>query len=117
MSVPHVSKPVDLLDRLVDVPPTRRECEQVLAFFLPRVADASPAIEAAAFGQARRELSAAVHHDLKDTYFLEGVELGHELTIRGSGFVGSGPYSHLSDGALDDAFSFIIGFLVEDVNR
>ena len=115
MSVPHATKPADLLDRLVDVPPTKVECAQLLAFFLQKVADSSPAIEATAYGQARRELSAAVHHDLKPTYFEEGVELGNELTLRASGFTGAGPYSHLSDEALAVAFSFIVDCLVEDV--
>lgn len=105
------------MDRLVDVPPTRAECAQILAFFLPRVADASPSIEATAYGQARRELSAAVHHDLKAPYFEEGVALGHELTIRAPGFTGAGPYSHLTLAALDEAFSFIVDCLVEDVAK
>lgn len=117
MSVPHATKPADLLDRLVDVPPTRAACAQLLAFFLPRVADSSPAIEPTVYGQARRELSAASHHDLAPTYFEEGVELGHEMTVRASGFTGAGPYSHLSDEALDVAFSFIVDCLVEGVDR
>ena len=117
MSVPHVSKPADLLDRLVDVPPTKDECAQILAFFLPRVADCSPAVEGSAYGQARRELCAATHLDLKPLYFEEGVELGQEVTVRASGFQTAGPYSHLSADALEDAFSFIVDCLVEDVSR
>lgn len=117
MSVPHVIKPACLLDRLVDVPPTKEECAQVLAFFLQRVADSSPAIEGSAYGQARRELSAAIHHDLSPNYFVEGVELGQEITVRASGFRGAGPYSHLSADALEDGFSFIVDCLVEDVSR
>lgn len=117
MSVTHAIKPADLLDRLVDVPPTKQEGAQILAFFLPLVADSSPAIEPTAYGQARRELSAAVHHDLKDAYFEEAVELGRELTVRAAGFVGAGPFSHLSNVALDGAFDMIVDCLVEDVTR
>lgn len=116
MSVPHVSKPACLLDRFVDMPPTKAECAQILAFFLPSVADCSPAVEGSAYGQARRELSAALHLDLKPFYFVEGVELGQEVTVRASGFSGSGPYSHLSADALEEAFSFIVDCLVEDVS-
>ena len=117
MSVPNVSKPTDLLDRLVDVPPTMVECAQILAFFLPRVADCSPAIEGSAYGQARRELSAATHVDLHPLYFEEAVELGQEITVRASGFNGTGPYSHLSTEALKDGFSFIVDCLVEGGSR
>lgn len=115
MSVPHVIKATDLLDQLVNVPPSRAEAAQILAFFLPLVADSSPAIEASAYGQARRELSAAVHFDLHPTYFEEGVEIGAELTVRASGFAGSGPYSHLSDDYLAEAFCLVVDYAVEGV--
>lgn len=116
MSYPHATN-TDLLDRLVDVPPTRNECAQILAFFLPRVADSSPAIEDTEYGQAHRELSAAVQHGLKESEFVEAVILGHEITVRASGFKGAGPYSHFPDDHIARAFSFIVDCLVEDVNR
>ena len=116
MSVPHVSN-TDLLDRLVDVPPSKEECAQILAFLLPKVADSSPAIEDTVCGQARRELSAALHLDLVDDFFLESVDLGQELTLRAAGFTGMGPFSNLSDLDLDDAFSFVIDRLLDGVDR
>lgn len=117
MSVTHAIKPTDLLDRLVDVPPTTQESAQILAFLLPRIADSSPAIEDTVYGQARREMSAALHFDLVEDFFLEAVELGHELTLRAAGFTGAGPFSDLSDERLAISFSFVIDRLLDGVNR
>lgn len=122
MTVTHPTKPalaasLDLLDRLVDVPPTKQECRQILTHFMPLVADASPAVEDTAYGQARRELSAALHHDLVDDFFLEAADLGQEITTRAAGFITVGQYSHLEDMNLAVSFAFVIDRLVDGVNR
>ncbi|GAA5229217.1 hypothetical protein [Arthrobacter cryoconiti] len=121
MSYPHATKPATsgsgLLERLVDVPPTRQECAQILAYFMPHIAGASPAIEDTDYGQARRELSAALHHDLVEYFFVEAADLGQEITNRATGWASDDKYKDTTDMSLADGFSFVIDRLVDGVNR
>ena len=107
----------DLTDRFVEAPLTETECAQVLAYFLPLVALLSPAAEPTSYGNARRELSAALQYDLPPDLFETAVEVATNIECRRIGMDCPAAFEFWTGDKLVEELSWLIDRLLDGLNR